>query len=457
MPTRRDFVRSAALASAASLAASVPAAATPLDDDEARALLLEALAPPAGHPDVAARDEGYWRKVAARYRVLGGTTNLEAGYFGMMAAPVLEAYHRHIDRANRASSYFARREYPAIMGAARGRVAAALGAQPAEIALSRGATEALQALIGQYNGVKAGETVLYADLDYNAMQWAMNALAQRTGASVARFDIPEPATYDNVIAAYTAALDANPRTKLLLLTHCNNKTGLIIPVKELTALAHARGIDVVVDAAHSFGQIPVSLADLGADFVGINLHKWIGAPVGAGALYIRQGKLDRIDRAHADESAPLTSINSRIHTGTTHFATVMTIPDALDFHQSIGIEAKSARLRFLRDRWAIPARQIAGGRRPHPRRSTHGRCAHRLPPQGARCARVQRGDCARTARRVRDLHLPTDRARQGRLCTGDAGAVQRPRRCRSPGGGAHRPRRPLGPLLHTRRQRARHA
>lgn len=365
MSTRRDFVRSAALASAASIAASASAplpvnAATPLDADEARALLLEPLAPPAGPPDQVARDEEYWKKVAARYRILDGTTNLEAGYFGMMATPVLEAYHRHIDEVNRASSYFARREYPRRFAATRDRVAAALGAKPTEVALTRGATEALQALISQYNGVKAGDTVLYADLDYNAMQWAMNALAQRTGATVARFDIPEPATYDNVLAAYASALDANPRTKLLLLTHCNNKTGLIIPVKEIAALAHARGVDVVVDAAHSFGQIPVSLADLGADFVGINLHKWIGAPVGAGALYIREGKLERIDRAHGDESFPITNIGSRIHTGTTHFATVMTIPDALDFHESIGIEAKSARLRFLRDRWAIPARRIAG-------------------------------------------------------------------------------------------------
>lgn len=365
MSTRRDFVRSAALASAASLAASASApvplnAATTLDADEARALLLEPLSPPAGPANEVARDEAYWKKVAARYRILDGMTNLEAGYFGMMATPVLNAYHRHIDEVNRASSYFARREYPRRFAATRDRVATALGAQPTEVALTRGATEALQALISQYNGVKAGDTVLYADLDYNAMQWAMNALAQRTGATVARFDIPEPATYDNVLAAYTSALDANPRTKLLLLTHCNNKTGLIIPVKEITALAHARGVDVVVDAAHSFGQIPVSLADLGADFVGINLHKWIGAPVGAGALYIREGRLDRIDRAHGDESFPVTNIGSRIHTGTTHFATVLTIPDALDFHESIGIEAKSARLRFLRDRWAIPARRIAG-------------------------------------------------------------------------------------------------
>jgi len=356
MPTRRDFVRSAALASASSLVVSAPASA--LADAEPSS--IAPLLPPSGSPAEVARDESYWRRVAAQYRVLDRTTNLEAGYFGMMANPVLAAYHRHIDRANRASSFFARREYPAILTAVRQRVADALGAKPTEIAFSRGATEALQVLIGQYNGVRAGDTVLYADLDYNAMQWAMNALAERRGATVARLEIPEPASGEAIMAAYTAALDANPRTRLLLLTHCNNKTGLILPVREIAALARARGVDVVVDAAHSFGQVPLALADLGADFVGINLHKWIGAPVGAGALYIREGRLSAIDRAHGDESSPPSSIDSRIHTGTTHFATVMTIPDALDFQASIGIDHKSARLRFLRDRWAVAARSIDG-------------------------------------------------------------------------------------------------
>jgi selenocysteine lyase/cysteine desulfurase len=363
MPTRRDFVRNAALASAASLAASVPAhAASAARNDASSAaddLLLEALAKPSGLPADIARDEAYWRRVAARYRVVSGTTNMEAGYFGMMANPVLAAYHRHIDRANSASSLFARREYPEILTSVRERVAKALGAKPTEIAFTRGATEALQALIGQYNALKAGDTIMYADLDYNAMQYAMNELGERKGAKVVTFDIPEPASHDAIIAAYTAALHANPRTKLLLLTHCNNKTGLILPVKEISALAHARGVDVVVDAAHSFGQVPLALPDLGADFIGINLHKWVGAPVGAGAMFIREGRLSAIDRAHGDPG-PLDSIDSRIHTGTTHFATVMTIPDALDFQDEIGVAEKSARLRYLRDQWAIPARKIGG-------------------------------------------------------------------------------------------------
>lgn len=358
MTSRRDFVRSAAVVSAASLAASVPTHASPAD--AAAGAPLAPLDRPEGTPAEVARDEAYWARVASHYRLPAGTTNLEAGYFGMMANPVLAAYHRHIDRANSASSYFARREYPAIAAAVRGRVAETLGAAPGEIAFSRGATEALQALIGQYNGVGAGDTVMYADLDYNAMQWAMNALAERRGAQVARLDIPEPASHAAILDAYTRALDAHPRTKLLLLTHCNNKTGLIIPVREIAALARARGADVVVDAAHSFGQVPLTFGDLGADFVGFNLHKWIGAPVGVGGLYIREARLGAIDRAHADQSAPATSIDSRIHTGTTHFATVMTIPDALDFQQEIGPAHKAARLRYLRDRWAVAARAIPG-------------------------------------------------------------------------------------------------
>ncbi len=356
MTTRRDFVRHAALVSAASLAVRAPELRQlPSDLDPSAALR----APEESDPLLIAQDETYWAKVAAQYRVTDRTTNLEGGFFGMMATPVLEAYHRHIDRVNRESSYFARREYPALFANARARVAQALGVEPSEIAFSRGATESLQSLIGQYNRVNPGDTVMYADLDYNAMQFAMNALAARRGATVAKVDFPEPASVPAILQAYTAALDAHPRTKLLLLTHCNNKTGLIHPVRAIADLARARGVEVVLDAAHSFGQVPIELSELGADFVGLNLHKWIGAPVGAGVMYIRSGRLDAIDRAHGDEGS-LDRIDSRIHTGTTDFATVLTIPDALDFQATIGFANKSARLRFLRDRWAVPARAIAG-------------------------------------------------------------------------------------------------
>jgi isopenicillin-N epimerase len=315
-----------------------------------------ALVPPASTPAQVARDEVFWAHVADQYRVTPGVTNFEAGYFGLMAQPVLAAFHRHVDRANRDSSLFARREFPELLETIRRRVAAFIGAKPVELAFSRNATEALQALIGQYNQVRAGDTVMYADLDYNAMQWAMNALAARRGASVAKLELPELATEAAILNRYAQALDEHPRTKLLLLTHCNNKTGLILPVRDLVGLARARGVDVVVDAAHSFGQVPLTVSGLGADFVGLNLHKWVGAPIGVGVMVIREERLSAIDRAHADESAPATSIESRLHTGTTNFATLMTVPDALDFQETIGLENKAARLRLLRDRWVHAVR-----------------------------------------------------------------------------------------------------
>ncbi|MBU6366970.1 MAG: aminotransferase class V-fold PLP-dependent enzyme [Gemmatimonadetes bacterium] len=354
MTTRRDFLRTGALASAASLAG--PALPVALHAADAPAPLPP---PPPGSPELVAQDEAYWREVAALYPVADTPTNLEAGFFGMMATPVLAAYHRHIDRVNRESSHFARLAYPALFMEARRRTAEALGVAPGEVTFSRNATEALQALIGQYNRVQAGDTVMYADLDYPAMQQAMNALAARRGATVARLDIPEPATLDGILAAYTAAFDAHPRTRLLLLTHVNNKTGLIHPVRAIAELARARGIDCVVDAAHAFGHVPLALPDLGVPFAAVNLHKWVGAPVGVGAMYIRADALERIDRAHGDEG-PLDRIDSRIHTGTSNFAAIMTVPDALDFQAQIGVARKAARLRHLRDAWAVPARAIPG-------------------------------------------------------------------------------------------------
>lgn len=320
---------------------------------------LPPLDPPPGPPQAVARDEAYWQRVAAHYRVSSEYTNLEAGYFGIMAAPVLEAYHRHIDRVNLDSSYYARRGFGDEAAAVRERVAGFLGVSTAEIALARGATEALQRLIIQYRNVGPGDAVLYADLDYGAMQTAMDALAEQHGASVVRIDLPEVPSRDSVLAAYEAALDANPRIRLVLLTHLNNKTGFIIPCREIVALARARGADCIVDAAHSFGQCDLKMEDLGADFVGLNLHKWLGAPIGAAVMYIRQERLDAIAPMLGERSG-LDRIDSRIHTGTASFATYLTVPDALDFHDAVGGAAKAARLRLLRDRWVGAVRQVPG-------------------------------------------------------------------------------------------------
>ena len=339
--SRRRFLASTGVLSAA--------VATPLLARE------QQLDRPGGDPASVASDESYWQRVAAQYRVSDKVINLEAGYWGVMPGPVADEYARHIERVNRESSYYARRGYNADLAAVRKRIAGFLRVDPDEIAFARSATESLYALIGGYNLLKPGDAVLYADLDYPAMQNAMEALAERRGAKVVRITIPEPASYENVIAAYTEALTKNPAVRLVLLTHVSNKTGLVVPVAELTALARSRGADAIVDAAHAIGQMDVRIPDIGADFVGFNLHKWIGAPLGVAVCYIKKTRLSAIDRMMGQEG---DSINSRLYTGTTNFAAFLTIPTALDFHEAVGPKLKAARLRYLRDRWVRAVREL---------------------------------------------------------------------------------------------------
>lgn len=315
---------------------------------------------PAAPGQALATDAPYWAAVRSLYAVTPDIVNLENGYWGAMAEPVRREYLAKTDLVNRDNSFYARNAYGREIEPIRAALAAAVGCSVEEIAFTRGATEALQLLIAGYNKLKAGDTVLYADLDYDSMQYAMNWLKDRRGVDVVRFAIPEPATREAVLQTYQKQLESNPKARLLLLTHLSHRTGLVIPVAEIAAMARARGVDVVVDAAHSWGQIDFNVRDLQSDFVGFNLHKWIGAPLGAGFMYIKKDRLPDIDRALGDEDFPPTDIRSRVHTGTANFATFLTLPTALKLHQDIGARAKQARLRHLRDHWVSRARGFKG-------------------------------------------------------------------------------------------------
>lgn len=317
-----------------------------------------AVALPVADSSKLATDGAYWAAVQDLYEVDRSITNLENGYWGIMARPVLEAYLDSTRRVNRQNSIYARSAFGADFENVRQRVAAAVGALPEEVALTRGATEALQILIAGYNRLQPGDTVLYSDLDYDSMQYAMNALKDRRGVEVKTFAIPEPATKETVLETYRTVFEQTPKAKLLLLTHLSHRTGLVMPIREIADMARAKGVDTIVDAAHSWGQIPFNVTDLGADFVGFNLHKWIGAPVGTGFFYIRKDRLADIDIHMGDQDWPADDIRSRIHTGTLNFAAVLSVPAALALHERIGAAAKNARLVHLRNYWVERVRPM---------------------------------------------------------------------------------------------------
>jgi isopenicillin-N epimerase len=320
-------------------------------DVDRRTLLGGAAALPfAAAPIAAAAAADEWESIVREYDVTREVIQLEHGNWGMMARPVLAEYRRQVERVNRDTSYYARRTMIPDLQAAQAALANAMGVSVEEIAFTRNATEAMKALILQYNRLKPGDAVLYADLDYDSMQTSMESLGHRRGVKVIKIGLPEPATRQSLIDAYRAAFESNPTIKMVLLTHLSHRTGLVLPVAEIATLARARGIDAIVDAAHSVGQLDFRLPDLEADFVGMNLHKWIGAPLGCGAIYIRRERLGAIDPDPA-EKPDSTDILTRVHTGTPDYAAHLTVPAALAFQASIGAARRAARLRALRDRW----------------------------------------------------------------------------------------------------------
>ncbi|WP_432380706.1 aminotransferase class V-fold PLP-dependent enzyme [Duganella sp. P38] len=363
-PQRRAWLKAGALlplvpATLASPAARAAAAPAPGPAPASSVAAIASLpARPAGTPQQVAADEAYWRQIAAQYDITNEVTMLDNAFWGSMSRPVLAAYERHVEEVNRGNSFYGRTQFPPAFGALRRRAAQALGVAQDEIVFTRGATEALQILISGYNRLRPGDAVLCADIDYDNMLTVMHWLKQRRGVEVVRIAMPEPVTYQSVIDSYAQAMARYPKLKMMLLTHVNHRNGMVLPVAEISRMARERGIDAIVDTAHGFGQLDMRIPDLQADFVGINLHKWIGAPIGVGAVYIRKGRVRDIDPYLGEQEGD--DIRTRVHTGTFNFAAYLTLPLALDLHEQVGVAYKQARLARLRARWLDAVRDVPG-------------------------------------------------------------------------------------------------
>jgi len=168
-------------------------------------------------------------------------------------------------------------------------------------------------------------------------------------------DIPmDPKSDDEVVQTYAKAI--TPRTRLLMIPHMVNITGHVLPVRKICDMAHARGVDVMVDGAHAFAQIDFRIPDLGCDYYGASLHKWLSTPIGAGILYVKRDKIGKLWPIYGDEGPKLDDIMKLNHTGTHPPHTDLTIENAIVFHEAIGVARKEARLRYLQRYWSDKVR-----------------------------------------------------------------------------------------------------
>lgn len=302
-------------------------------------------------------DEKFWRKFRREfYDVSDDFINLENGYFGVQPIPVHNAYLKNIEKLNKNSSRYLRTEYNKDYKKIVSDLASFAGIEPEEALITRNATEAMNIIIQGLNLMEGDEVILNKQ-DYFSMIEAFEMLEKQKGIIIKTIRIPLlPESDDEIIKCYEDAV--TERTKCVLLTHMIHLTGQILPVKKIANALKPKGIDVIVDAAHSFAQVDYKLKDLGVDFVGVNLHKWFGNPLGAGLLYVKKERIKDLKPLFGDSSKGENDINKLGHFGTLSFPTILTISAAQAFNESVTISLKEQRLRYLQNYWTSEAQSI---------------------------------------------------------------------------------------------------
>jgi selenocysteine lyase/cysteine desulfurase len=310
-------------------------------------------------PSKLAREDGFWAAIRAKYRLKPDYINLESGYYTIQAAPVLEAFIAKVREINYEGSYYLRTRQVPDKAAARDKVAALAGCAPGELCITRNTTESIDTVIDGYEW-KAGDETVLAESDYPHMIAQFKLIARRRGTVNRIVVLPlDPKSDDEIVRLYAAAI--TPRTRLLMVSHMVNVTGQILPVRKIADMAHARGVDVVIDGAHSFAHIDFKIPDLGGDYFAASLHKWLGCPLGTGILYVRRDKIAKLWPVYADwRMTDDTDIMKLNHTGTHPVHTDLAIEHAIAFHETIGIRRKEARLRHLQTYWTSQVREIPG-------------------------------------------------------------------------------------------------
>jgi len=309
-----------------------------------------------------ARDEAFWRTFADRYAVEPGPVNLENGYFGRMSRTVVEEYQRNIELINRSNSVHVRQRFEQGESLEiRAQLADLVGVPADTVALTRNASDGLQSLIRNYNRLTPGDQVLISDLEYDTVKGAMRWLARHRGVEVIEIEHSHPASFDSLLATYREAFVRYPRLKLMALTHVTHRSGLVMPVQAIAAAAREHGIDVILDGAHALGQFEFNLDELGIAFAGYTLHKWIGAPLTLGFIYIAPERLADIDPDMGEMHFPVTDIRARTPYSTPNIPALLTLPLVFEEHRAMGgSAAKGARLNYLRNRWVSAVRELPG-------------------------------------------------------------------------------------------------
>lgn len=313
---------------------------------------------PAANAAPAGDDEDFWRQVRAAYAISPTLINLNNG--GVSPAPraALDALDHYNRMCNEAPSYYMWRILDQDREPLRMNLATLAGVDPGELAICRNATEALNTLIFGLP-LSAGDEVVVSTYDYPNMANAWRQRALRDGVKLVYAAPQLPGTdEDALVGSYTSRF--TERTRLVHLTHIVNWNGQIMPVRRIADAAHARGIEVLVDAAHSFALLDYRIPDLGCDYWGTSLHKFLSAPFGNGLMWVRREKIGKVWPLLSNDHPQGTDIRKFESLGTRSFPVEMATGYSLDLHNLIGTARKQQRIHRLKAYWMDGVKDVEG-------------------------------------------------------------------------------------------------
>ena len=296
------------------------------------------------------RDENYWKKVADMYHQNVKFINLESGYFSPSPESVKDYWVNFVNEINESPSYYMRTRQTEMREKVRKKLADYAGIQTDELILTRNTTESMNIII---QGIKLekGDEILRTNLEYPNIIQALDMRERRFGTKVRIVDVPiHPKSQQEIVDMVIGAV--NKKTKVILISHMVFLNGQVFPVKEVCAKAREMGLETIVDGAHSFSHVDMDVSEIGCDYYGSSLHKWLGAPLGNGLLYVKKGNAERLWPLYGDTAYDDDNIMKLEHLGTRPCSDQNGIIPAVDFNLEIGKKEKSERLKFLQMRWA---------------------------------------------------------------------------------------------------------
>ena len=208
-------------------------------------------------------NEDFWAKIRSDYLLKPDYINLENGYYCMIPQPTLDRLMDHMKEVNYQASYYMRTVQWDNKDKVAARLAEIAGCSSAELCITRNTTESLDLIIGGFPWQEGDEAVM-ANQDYGAMLNHFKLVEKRFGVKRNIIDVPmHPKNDEEIVEAYEKAI--TPNTKLLMICHIINITGHILPIRKICDMAHAKGVEVMVDGAHAFGQFQFSIDELDCD------------------------------------------------------------------------------------------------------------------------------------------------------------------------------------------------